>query len=302
MQKFTRALTREIVVGEERLAVTLSEEGLSFRVVGSRKPPYDMTWTACLCACTQGREHEPGADETAAALKALRAGGKERPAGDTAKAETAPPVPEPSAAHGHPSGQPHEHPPVHSPQPLEQPGAERTTKKPAAKGAGRLPALLGKLDAWLHQHRARFAKGLLPGATPDQLAALESALGQPLPDELRSWLAWHNGQSPDVAGAFVQSFHLLSAEQIANVKKELDARPSPDWDSGWIPFLDDDNDNYVCLDTRQPGIPVRECWRGKGQHAVVAESLTAWGEQFLAALEKGAYVEDPERGDFYPKE
>jgi len=116
VQKFTRALTREIVVGEERLAVTLREEGLSFRVVGSRKPPYDMTWTACLCACTKGREHEPSADETAAALKALRAGGKEHPA--AAPAHPAAAAPTPTAAPEHHS--------AHEPPPLPPPGPERT--------------------------------------------------------------------------------------------------------------------------------------------------------------------------------
>jgi hypothetical protein len=120
VQKFTRALTREIVVGEERLAVTLSEEGLSFRVVGSRKPPYDMTWTACLCAATQGREHEPSADETAAALKALRAGGKERPATAPAHPATVHPVP----AAPTPTAAP-EHHSAHEPPPLPPPGAER---------------------------------------------------------------------------------------------------------------------------------------------------------------------------------
>ena len=86
MQKFTRALTREIEVGGERLAVTLSEEGLSVRVVGTRKTPYSMTWAACLCALTQGRERPPTEEELAATVKALKAGVKE-PAAPPAKTE-----------------------------------------------------------------------------------------------------------------------------------------------------------------------------------------------------------------------
>jgi hypothetical protein len=95
VQKFNRALTREIEVGGERLAVTLSEQGLLFRVVGSRKPPYEMTWVACLSACIQGREHPPSEAEIADALKALRAGAKERPAAAPAHAEPAPTPPTP---------------------------------------------------------------------------------------------------------------------------------------------------------------------------------------------------------------
>jgi len=169
-----------------------------------------------------------------------------------------------------------------------------------ATSPGRLPALLARLDAWFKTHRRRFAKTLLPGATPDQLAALERELAHALPDELRTWLAWHNGQGSDAPAAFLQSWHLVGTEQMARLKKELDADPQAKWDRAWIPFLDDDNDNYVCVDTGQPNVPVRECWRGK-QAAVVADSLTAWVERFVTDVEKGEYVEDPERGEFYKK-
>ncbi len=165
----------------------------------------------------------------------------------------------------------------------------------------RMTALLARLDAWLATHRRSFAQGLLGGATPDQLAALERDLGQPVPNELHQVLAWHNGQCPDVPGAFFLGFHLLSTNQIVQVKRELDADKALHWHPAWLPFLDDDNDNYVCLDTRQPGSPVRECWRGRPVHEIVAGSLTAWLEHFLAALEKGEYVEDPERGDLVKK-
>jgi cell wall assembly regulator SMI1 len=44
MQKFTRALTREVELHGERYAVTLSEQGVSLRPVGSRKPPQEASW------------------------------------------------------------------------------------------------------------------------------------------------------------------------------------------------------------------------------------------------------------------
>jgi cell wall assembly regulator SMI1 len=52
MQKFTRALTREVEINGERMAVTLSEQGVSFRRVGSRKPPAEITWAAVLAAAS----------------------------------------------------------------------------------------------------------------------------------------------------------------------------------------------------------------------------------------------------------
>jgi hypothetical protein len=74
MQQFTRALTREIEVGGERLALTLSKEGLSVRPVGGRRPPHTMSWAACVCACVSGAGGEPTADQVEQALKAVRAG------------------------------------------------------------------------------------------------------------------------------------------------------------------------------------------------------------------------------------
>ena len=50
MQKFTRALTREIEVAGKALAVTLDENGLSIKPVGSRQAPLTLSWAACLCA------------------------------------------------------------------------------------------------------------------------------------------------------------------------------------------------------------------------------------------------------------
>ena len=89
-----------------------------------------------------------------------------------------------------------------------------------------LPELLARVDHWLAKHRPRFAKALRPGATPDEITALQSDLGHALPDELRVWLAWHNGQDPDVFGAFESNWSLLSTKQIADVKKEARAPAS----------------------------------------------------------------------------
>jgi len=50
MQQFTRNLTREIEVGGERLALTLSKDGLSVRPVGGRRLPYTRSWAAWVFA------------------------------------------------------------------------------------------------------------------------------------------------------------------------------------------------------------------------------------------------------------
>src|SRR5438105_3487238 len=130
MQKFTRALTREIEVAGERLAVTLSAEGLSVRPVGARRPPRTMSWAAWACACA-GRPAagpEPTEAELAQAVKVLKAGGEKAAAGKEKEGaaggggETAAPKPAASSAP--------------APAPAPTPGAHPATAGPHGGQAG----------------------------------------------------------------------------------------------------------------------------------------------------------------------
>jgi cell wall assembly regulator SMI1 len=277
MQKFTRALTREIEVGGERLAVTLSETSLTIRPVGSRRPPHTMTWTACVQACVAGagKDQAPTAEELTALIKALKAGGREK-AGETPPAEAA-----------------------HPAEPVATLAKETPPAVASPPANDSLAGLLARVDHWLGEHRRRFHHALLPGATPAECEALQAAIGSPLPEELRTWLGWHNGQNADVMGAFEEGWNLMSCAQIAETKKELDGAPHEGWQRSWIPFLDDDQGNYLCLDPGPSGVPIRECWRGQPEHPVAAPSLTHWVQNFLSGLEKGSYHEDAERGAFH---
>jgi cell wall assembly regulator SMI1 len=277
MQKFTRNLTREVEIGTERLAVTFSAEGLSLRPVGSRRPPLNVSWAALLCTAVGQEEQDaqPSAEALAQALHRLKnppKAKKSQSAPAAAPAEEAPPAASP---------------PAHS-------AAPRTE--------GRLTNLMARVDRWLQQHRPRLARGLLPGATAEQLNQVQQQVGRPLPAELRELLSCHNGQGSEVEGAFENCFFLMSTAQIAEATRDLRADPPAGWQAGWVPFLEDDANSFVVIDTEQPGAPVREVWRGRTDHPVVAPSLTAWVQGFLDGLEKGAYVEDPERGTFLRKE
>jgi cell wall assembly regulator SMI1 len=277
MQQFTRALTREIEVAGERLALTLSKEGLSVRPVGGRRPPYTMSWEACLCACVERAGQEPSAEQVQEVLKAVRAGAAKA----AEKAETKP-APAPAA----------------EPAPsASYPAPAAPTSHPAPTTAGdKVTMLLARLDQWLNTHRERFQQALRDGATARECDELAAVVGRPLPEELRAVLMWHNGQNPDVPGSFEDNWILMSTEEIAEAKKELDAEPHEGWRKSWLPFLDNDSGDYRCLDLDSTGSPVLECWRGRADHPVIAPSLPAWLEAFVSALERGAYAEDPERG------
>jgi cell wall assembly regulator SMI1 len=272
MQQFTRNLTREIEVGGERLALTLSKEGLSVRPVGGRRPPHTMSWEACLHACVSGAGQQPTTEQIQHAIQAIRAGGAKSEDSGTAKEKT-------SAAENKSS----------SPAP--------TSSAPAqASSDDKITVLLARLDQWLNTHRDRFQQALRPGASAAECDELTAVIGKPLPAELRALLTWHNGQNADVPGSFEQNWMLMSTQEIADAKKELDAQPHEGWRSDWVPFLDDDNGNYRCLDLSSAGCPVLDCWRGRSDHPVIAPSLSAWLADFVSGLEHGAYTEDAERG------
>src|SRR5262245_26418417 len=151
MQKFTRALTREVEVGGERLAITFDASGLTVRLVGSRRKPHALSWATIACAAVgqPPAGAAPTPEEIADAIATLRAGAPK------SKAAKAPPV---------------------APAALMSPAE----KAPLA-ALGRLADVLPHLDAWLVRHRPSYHAALNPGATPGQLEALQSALGQPLP-------------------------------------------------------------------------------------------------------------------------
>jgi cell wall assembly regulator SMI1 len=165
------------------------------------------------------------------------------------------------------------------------------------KSARDVSALLKRLDRWLARQRPRFFAGLKPGATKAELADLEKQLGRSLPKDLRSLLAWHNGQSDDFVGRFEQDWLLMSCQRIAAAKAELD-RDAARWNASWIPFLDNDAGDYLCLDNSQAIAPVNGFWLGETNNEVVAPSLGQWLQDFVENVEKGSYVEDPERGSF----
>jgi cell wall assembly regulator SMI1 len=258
VQKFTRPITREIELGGERLALTFSEQGMSVRPVGSRKPPREVSWPALLTAAVAAGG-EPGAEQLQAAVRALKGGG-------SSSKPAAPPPPE--------------------------------SEPPPAPPASDVASQLGRLAHWLGQHRRRYLEGLGPGATADQLGALQNALGVPLPDDLRELLAWHNSQDDEDAGTFRDHWYLMGTSEIESAWRELTGQPESGWKREWVPFLEDDRGNYVFLDTSHPGGSVREYWETNPERPTAAPSLAAWLQEFVAAVERGEYAQDAERGLF----
>jgi cell wall assembly regulator SMI1 len=262
VQKFTRALTREIELAGQRLKVTLDEKGIAVSAVGSRRPPREASWAALVMHLLQSAPApEPGTHALAEALEALKGPATGR---KSTKSATAPDQTE-------------------------------------AEASNELPGLLARLEIWLKRHRPRYADALNPPATEADFVALRGRLNAALPGDLRQLLAWHNGQNEGFAGAFVENWLLMSAAEIGAAKNDLDTQAGggqSGWQPAWVPFLDDDAGNYLLLDPTLPGVPVRTYQSTSSEVPTIAPSLTAWMRDFVAAVEKDEYHEDPERGWF----
>jgi cell wall assembly regulator SMI1 len=162
-----------------------------------------------------------------------------------------------------------------------------------------IPDLLDRLERWLKKNRPHYLKDLPRGASDIQLAGLETELNLRLPADLRGFLSWHDGQGENTMGRFEQDWLLMSCDEIIAAKGDLDHdAATTGWNAAWIPFLDNDAGDFLCLDTGQPKAPVRGFWLGEKEHGIVAPSLADWLADFVANVEKGNYEEDPERGGF----
>lgn len=131
--------------------------------------------------------------------------------------------------------------------------AEEQSGRPHS--ATRTRRLYGSLERWLKEYSPRTYSELQNPVSPDDLGALETALGRRLPDDLRAALQTHDGQ-PCLDG-----YSLIPAERILEryqdgMRRVEQASPIPGggtcrpvvWSKGWIPFAEDGGLNFLCID------------------------------------------------------
>src|SRR5690349_11873828 len=142
--------------------------------------------------------------------------------------------------------------PVAAPVPRDERDAPPAVPVRPARDVGKL---YESLEHWLREHSPRMYGDLRDPASAEDLKALESALGQELPAELRTALQIHDG------GPYFDFYQLLSASRIQNrynFEMERAEQPSPYagsgicrpviWSKGWIPFAEDGGGNFLCID------------------------------------------------------
>lgn len=167
-----------------------------------------------------------------------------------------------------------------------------------------------RIERWLEAH-APEPRGILnPGASEEEIAALEREVGLRLPDDVRESLRIHDGQAPDAPG-LINACELLSTARIAGewrAWKELldggdfddaESDPAPGirgdwWNAAWIPLTHDFGGNHDCLDLDPaPGGragQIISMWHDDAERRVLAGSFREWLSAFADGLENGDYV------------
>ena len=189
---------------------------------------------------------------------------------------------------------------------LEAALAGKVLPAPAPKPLDNVPKLWKRIEKALKASPA-VKKSLNKGATPEQIAACETALGVAFPPDLRDSYLIHDGQKTGSDGLFPEGFAdldsefaLLSLEEIVREwtvwKKLADAgefknqQSQPDagvrsdwWNPKWVPFAADGGGDSLCVDLA----PAEGGTVGQvilHQHADDARAKKATGVQSLLHL------------------
>jgi cell wall assembly regulator SMI1 len=157
-------------------------------------------------------------------------------------------------------------------------------------------ATLGRLDIWLRRHRPDYHARLLSGMDDQQLQAFESALGLALPEGLRDFFRWRNGQDPKCYTSLVHNFGLMNSKDVLDERSGLnelldngELEHANWWSHGWIPFLENGFGDFYCLDrggtfTGSAGQVIRY-WHDYEERSVIAPDFDSWLTAVVSRLE-----------------
>lgn len=166
--------------------------------------------------------------------------------------------------------------------------------------------LIDSLDNWLRKNREDYYGNLQQGASKEQIESLEKSLGVTLPDELKLFLGWKNGQDSECLDSFIVNFGLMSTEDIDYDKKNLDElleasefERSNWWDRMWIPFIQNYSGDFWCIDLTgsfngQPG-QIISFWHDRDQRKILFPSFNQFLSTIVVFLEDIGFKSDDEK-------
>jgi molybdopterin molybdotransferase len=170
--------------------------------------------------------------------------------------------------------------------------------------------IVADLEDWFSQHAPKAKEVLLPGATADDIAALEKSVGSTVPDELRSLFAAHDGQQPRSFVSTIDGCMLLSCKRAgkawSTLGELLDAgdldQPAESkdgkvkavwWSKKWIPFAEGGSGDMLCVDldpaAKGTAGQVLRFFHDEGWRDQLAPSVEAFLADYLRRLREGKF-------------
>ena len=177
-----------------------------------------------------------------------------------------------------------------------------------------MEAILKRIEAWFNEHLPEVLADLNPGASIGEIESLETKIGVELPNSLRKFYQWHNGQKGEILTGLFYGLEWLSLESIyieweswSELEDEGFASMSgKSFHPGlvkevyinkqWIPFASDGGGNNLGIDL-DPGAQgtvgqVINFGADEDTKYVLADDFESFLSWFITQLESGNYIVD----------
>jgi uncharacterized protein (TIGR02996 family) len=173
-----------------------------------------------------------------------------------------------------------------------------------------------RLENWCRQHHPRLLEALSPGASDEEIEAVERTIGRPLPPDVRESFAIHNGGEEFALGDDLLSTQLVVREwekwrglECYNEEFRWDMESFPpdavalDYaNSAWIPLAKSAGSDYLGVDLSPSAAGVAgqviNFGRDERRKCVLASGWAEFLADFATFLESGAVSDfDPDTTD-----
>ncbi len=150
---------------------------------------------------------------------------------------------------------------------------------------------LAAIDAELRRAQPETLARLRKGASKAALAKLSKKVfgGKPVPEELCTWFAWHDGQDGFGSISPRDNRKLMSIDEVVEAHAFL-GDPSEEvqgWKATWVPILANGAGDHLVFETAARGRgALIGYWHADDDRDVEEKSLLAWATATRAALAK----------------
>lgn len=157
---------------------------------------------------------------------------------------------------------------------------------------------LQTLDVLIKNFRPEFYACLKASLKNTEILSLEEQFKRQIPDDLKAFYQWKNGQESTCYEAFINNSMFLPLGEALDIADELTSMIGTDfeaenwWNKSWIPIFHNGGGSYICYDTEGTFTgskgQIIEFWNRDKDRNVIAANLS----DFLKQLNR-YYTEKP---------